>query len=37
MHNLVALGCLEVVEKFGVVGVGEFPDQVQSYTNLKLG
>ena len=38
MPNFVALGCLEVGEKFGVGGVvGEFPDQLQCYTNLKLG
>ena len=41
MQNFVALGCIEVGEKFVVgvwgCGVGAFPDQQQSYTNLKLG
>ena len=40
MPNFVALGCLEVGEKFTVVVgggvVGAFRYQLQSYTNLKL-
>ena len=41
MPNFIALGCLEVGEKFTVVGgvvvggvVGAFIDQLQSYPNL---
>ena len=38
MPSFIALGCLEVGEKFTVCGwVGSFPYQLQSYTNLKLG
>ena len=34
MPSLIALGCVEVGEKFRV---GSFPLQKQHYTNLKLG
>ena len=37
MPNFIALGCLEVGEKFSVGGVGAFRHQLQCYTNLKLG
>ena len=39
MPNFIALGCVEVGEKFRVwvVVVGSFPLQKPHYTNLKLG
>ena len=37
MQNFVALGCIEVGEKFVVGWVGAFRYQLQCYTNLKLG
>ena len=35
MPNFIGLGCVEVGEKFSVVG--SFPLQKPRYTNLKLG